>query len=127
MLVYEKISETLIRIRLDPSTYVQGSSSHLEDKNNNKGILLNYFIPEYEMNVYLELTKGKDNAFDETTRYRLPSEKWVYCKTSKIIEDCFGFDRLELKRTDGNIYYYIWKKPNKMEKIEGTEFLYLAN
>jgi hypothetical protein len=58
--------------------------------------------------------------------YRLPSEKWVYCKTSKKIEQCFGFNRLKLEKTEGNIYYYSFKKFEKMEKIEGTN-LYLAN
>jgi hypothetical protein len=127
MLIYEKLTDTLIRIKLEPSSiYAQSSDSNLKDQNNNKSILLNYYIPEYEMNVYIDLTKGKDNAFEETNRYRLPSEKWVYCKTSKEIEQCSGFDRLKLEKTEGNIYYYNFKKFEKMEKIEGTN-LYLAN
>lgn len=127
MLIYEKISDTLIRVKIEPSTYLQSSSSFSEDKNNNKSILLNYFIPDAEMNVYLELTKENDNAFEETSRYKLPSEKWVYCKQSKKIESCLDFDGLELKRTDGNIYYYNRKQFKEMKKIEDTEFLYLAN
>lgn len=127
MLVYENLTDKLIRVRLEPSSiYAQSSSSDLEDQNNNKSILLNYYIPEYEMNVYIELTKGKDNAFEETDRYRLPSGKWVYCKTTKKIENCSGFERLELKRSEGNVYYYNFKEFEKMEKIEGTN-LYLAN
>lgn len=127
MLLYKKLSDTLIRVKIEPSTYIQCSSSNLEDKNNNKSILLNYFIPDAEMNVYLDLTQENDNAFEETSRYRLPSEKWVYCKQSKIIENCLYFDSLELKKLEGNIYYYNRKTSKEMKKIEGTEFLYLAN
>lgn len=50
----------------------------------------------------------------------------VYCKTNKKIENCDKFRYLEIKKTDGNIYYYFFKGFEKIEKIEDMN-LYLAN
>lgn len=132
MLVYEELSDTLIRVRVEPSTYLQSGTSYSkpgveEEVTVQKCILLNYFMPDADMCVYQELTKGNPDAFEETRLYRLPNEKWVYCKQGKKIEQCSSFYNLELIRKDGNISYYTRKTPKKMEKIEGTSNLYLAN
>lgn len=99
MLTYESLTDRLIRIRLEPgSTYCQSHGG--------KSIILNYYVPQSEMKVYLELTQGKESAFVETNRYRLPSGDWVYCKPPKKIEQCDGFEELEQHSKTGNVYQY---------------------
>lgn len=86
MLLYENLSNNLIRIKLEPekftkSIYTKNIDTKLEKVYGD--ILLNYFIPEYEMDIYVELTNENKNAFVETDSYTLPSEKWYIVKLIK--------------------------------------------
>lgn len=84
------------------------------------GILLNYNIPEYELKVYMQLVEGKENAFNEMNHYKdktnilhnckIASTEWIHFLKVKDISECYGFDQLELKKFEENIYYYEYKK-----------------
>ena len=106
MLYYEKISNTLNRIKLICSINVQEES----------------LISRYEIDIYFELiNKGNNNI--------IPLDKWIYSKPNKDIEDCFGFDKLKIVEKRDNIYCYNVEynkeTKNQMIKINPTDFLYL--
>lgn len=113
MLSYESLSDTLIRVKLQPNNWNTRSSATqrlLHDhRTNNKEVIVNYELSSTELDIYIELTRGKENAFEDTGKYRLPSEKWIYCKTDWKIEQCQGFGELELGKQDGNVSYYVVK------------------
>ncbi|CAO3630592.1 unnamed protein product [Cunninghamella blakesleeana] len=133
MILYEQLSDTLIRVRMEPNIYVQSTSfsyskeEGFKEDESDKFILLNYFIPDADMDVYLELTKGNPDAFEETRIYKIPSEKWVYCKKGKKIEQCFSFDSLELKRKNGAISFYTRKTQKKIKQLDDDGTLFLVN
>lgn len=72
------------------------------------------------MEVYIQLTKKKENAFNNINDYndiqnilyncKIASTEWLYCKQDKDIKDCYGFDELELEKVEGNINYYKYKR-----------------
>lgn len=108
MLLYERIDNDIFRVKLQPEIYSR--------EDDNSSILLNYFIPEYEMEVYIQLTEGKENAFNNINNYsdvtnimynfKIASTEWLYCKNQLNIEDCDDFYMLELKNVENNIKHY---------------------
>lgn len=107
MLIYEEITDKLVRIKLACSVNVQNDD----------------LISEPEINIYFELTKkNKDDM--------IPLDKWVYFKADKKIEDCSEFCKLKLMEKKDNFYnyniYYNKETENKINwiKINHTKFLY---
>lgn len=105
MLYYEILRDSRIRVKLEPT-----SNHTLEDSADSKGLLLNYYIPEKEMGVYLELTGDGANAFSTAKRYLLPTEEWVYCERAPRIEDCMFFHELTLDSQDGDVLKYKYRE-----------------
>lgn len=113
MLLYEILDNEIIKIKLEPNIWKMNCSG-IED------ILINYHISEYELKVYIQLTENKENAFNKINDYKdkynilhnckIASTEWLYCKKTKDISECYGFDQLELKKIEENIYYYEYKK-----------------
>jgi hypothetical protein len=38
--------------------------------------------------------------------YKVASTEWIHCLKVKDISECYGFDQLELKKFEENIYNY---------------------
>lgn len=113
MLLYEILDNDMIRVKLLPNILKMSTS-------NIKGIIMNYHVSEYELKVYMQLVEGKENAFNEMNYYKdksnilynckIASTEWLHCNKIKDISECFGFDQLELKKNEKNIYYYKYKE-----------------
>jgi hypothetical protein len=109
MLLYKILDNDLIKVKLEPKLGTMSCSGI-------NGILLNYYISEYELIVYIQLTEGKENAFNKMNYYKdkqnvlndckIVSTEWIHCKKIKDISEYYGFDHLELKKFEENIYYY---------------------
>lgn len=113
MLLYEAIDNDIIRVKLLPNILKMSTS-------NIKSIIMNYHVSEYELNIYIQLTQNKENAFNKINDYKdktnrlynckMASTEWLYCKKIKDISECYGFDQLELEKNEENIYYYKCKE-----------------